>query len=288
MKTHMPAGKFARTVYRIDRKINSIIGSVKKNGVRTFWWNKEINFGDLLGPSLLREFGFTPIHAQTYNAEVVTVGSVLHLLSENYTGYIVGSGIIEDNAFRFPHAKILAVRGELTRERIGAPKGTILGDPGLLSDRLIKKRSHKRYTLGLIPHFFDMQDECIQAVVKKYPQEVHLINVKRGPLEVIREIDQCEYILSSSLHGMVVADSLGIPNTWMILSEKVRGAGFKFFDYASAFGCHYEPLKLTGVESLSELVGGTHNVSENIEETKRGIEVAYRRLRDELLDATKI
>ena len=64
--------------------------------------------------------------------------------------------------------------------------------------------------------------------------------VGRDPLEVIREIATCERIVSSSLHGLVTADAFGIPRRWQ-LSERVRGAAFKFRDYAAALGMPLEP-----------------------------------------------
>jgi len=47
---------------------------------------------------------------------------------------------------------------------------------------------------------------------------------------------QCRTIVSSSLHGLVVADSLGIPNMRMICSDRIRGGDYKYDDYYSAFG----------------------------------------------------
>ena len=43
-------------------------------------------------------------------------------------------------------------------------------------------------------------------------------------------------ILSSSLHGLVAADSFGIPNIRMVCSDRIYGGDFKYDDYYSAFG----------------------------------------------------
>ena len=37
------------------------------------------------------------------------------------------------------------------------------------------------------------------------------------------------------MHGLIAADSLGIPNQWFALSEQVIGNGYKFADYYSVF-----------------------------------------------------
>ena len=41
--------------------------------------------------------------------------------------------------------------------------------------------------------------------------------------------------MSSALHGLICADSLGIPNQHIILGEKVVGGEYKFKDYYSVF-----------------------------------------------------
>jgi pyruvyltransferase len=43
-------------------------------------------------------------------------------------------------------------------------------------------------------------------------------------------------VLSSSLHGLVIADSLRIPNQWAKLSTLIIGDDYKFVDYYSCFG----------------------------------------------------
>ena len=80
------------------------------------------------------------------------------------------------------------------------------------------------------------------------------------------DIDKCDFILSSSLHGIIVADSFNIPNAWIYLTDKVIGKGFKFHDYFSAIGINHKPLNLDGSESLSQLLKYCHKPPEAIEE----------------------
>jgi len=54
--------------------------------------------------------------------------------------------------------------------------------------------------------------------------------------DVVAEISKCEAVLSSSLHGLVVADSFGIPNRRAVASDLLTGGDYKFRDYYSAFG----------------------------------------------------
>ena len=55
-------------------------------------------------------------------------------------------------------------------------------------------------------------------------------------------------VLSSSLHGLVAADSFGVPNRHIVLSHKPKGDGFKFDDYYSAYGVEHRITDLRWAE----------------------------------------
>lgn len=272
-----------RTNYKnkkISRKINLLITKLARNPINVYWFDKTPNFGDLLTPELLRFYGLTPIHAPRQDAQLLLIGSVLDKVSENYSGIIMGSGLMYDQPKSFPNANIVAVRGKLTKERIGAPDSVLLGDPGLLADRLIDKRSKRTFKLGIVLHFVDQKDERITRILENAHQDILFIDVLKKPRKVIREIDKCDYILSSSLHGLVTADSLGIPNGWINLSDRVLGHGFKFLDYSSSINKIIEPNSIDGSESLDKLVKLTRPVSKEVLLVKEDLHFAFTRLRE--------
>lgn len=243
---------------------------------RVYWFERKLNFGDLLTPALLNHYGYKPVHYKTTKARIVAVGSVIHLLPVNYSGIVLGSGLIRDESIFLPNANFQAVRGPLTRERVAAPSDVILGDPGLLADRLISRREEKRWTLGFVPHMYDIDNVLIKDVKNKYPKETCVIDVRRDPQAVIRDIDQCENVLSSSLHGLVVADSLGIPAGWLHLSDRVIGGGFKFMDYNCCVGARFKPVPLYKNNALSTLIREVRIPEKDLYEIANHLENLFR------------
>jgi pyruvyltransferase len=104
----------------------------------------------------------------------------------------------------------------------------------------------------------------------------------RKPAAVLQDIDKCDAILSSSLHGLVCADSLNIPNGWLSLSDKVFGKGFKFRDHFSATEIFHNPLHVDGSESLSQLINHTIQPSSKIEEIKESLDHTFKAFRSSL------
>jgi polysaccharide pyruvyl transferase WcaK-like protein len=68
--------------------------------------------------------------------------------------------------------------------------------------------------------------------------------VERQPQAVIEDIARCEYVASSSLHGVIIAHALGVPAVWLRMSDQLKGGDFKFRDYASALGMQLAAMDL--------------------------------------------
>ena len=153
----------------------------------------------------------------------------------------------------------------------------MLGDPGLLVDKLIR-RQRKKIPLGCRFALHGSGDERINRIKNRYHSDVRIINVSQKIDSFIKNVDQCEHIISSSLHGIITAHSLEIPSAWIYLSDKVLGHGFKFRDYASAFDTILEPNYLDGSESLSDLVKMTQPVPDKVEQLKDNFDYAFQNL----------
>lgn len=205
-----------------------------------------LNMGDQLTPLIVgRCFGYKVVNVPVCEATLTGVGSYLWRLKERATGprlHVWGTGFIKRNsALPLPTADIEyhAVRGELSKRRIEESLGRRLdiptGDPGILASRLFDRPIPKSYRLGIVPHFRERDDPAFAQLCKLSDRSV-IIDPTGRPLDVIRQIASCELVLSSSFHGLVVADAFGIPNLHVKVSDRPRGDGFKFEDYYSSFG----------------------------------------------------
>lgn len=222
--------------------------------VKVYWHPDGYNFGDTLTPWLFLWYGAVAEFTRPPECVVVAVGSVLDSVPEDYTGMVWGTGLINDRPHVMPNAKILGVRGRLTAQRIGHPDAN-LGDPGLLVSRFLPA-AEKTHVLGLVPHKIHVDHPTIQHLVSP---DVILIDPGEPAAVVAEKISSCSAIVSTSLHGLVVADSYGIPAAWADLADRpLSGSGaFKFYDYESALSAGSRRVWITRDTTMLELMGKT-------------------------------
>lgn len=135
--------------------------------------------------------------------------------------------------------KIYAVRGKLTRQlllkqNIKCPE--IYGDPALLYPRFYYPKIEKKYKLGIIPHYIDIRNKNrnVDRLKQLNDKNTLFIDIMSGYENVIKQVLSCEKIVSSALHGVIIADAYDIPVMWIKFSDDVLGKGFKFRDYFSS------------------------------------------------------
>ncbi len=221
------------------------------------------NFGDTISPVLIeRIFGIRCELACPSECDIIAAGSTIeHALSRKKSNRpaLWGTGFIveADNYISSDDFDIVALRGEYSKGRVETSSNAIaLGDPGVLANFLLHDVPKKKYSLGIVPHYRDVEAPEVDFLAKE--AGVKVISVRNYPECVVREIAECDCILASSLHGLVVADSLGIPNVHIKLSNKVLGGSYKFKDYYSAFNdtsryCQLD-LKLIQDSPVSQIV----------------------------------
>lgn len=237
--------------------------------VKIYYWKFRRNFGDFLTSLLLQKFAHLPSEWTVPNeAELVMVGSILEKMPEDWNGIIAGAGKLhEKTKLNFPNAKILGVRGPLTAR--GLKGNIVLADPGLLADELVKSRD-KKYDLGIIPHWTDITLEHDPRFTKFNPK---IIRVGDDPLEVIKEISYCKKIVSSSLHGIVLADAFGIPRRIEISPRALshihqEGGLFKWLDYSASINTDFE-IGVTKEIDRNIIMEKQYELFDMLEEVKR-------------------
>ena len=247
--------------------------------VGTYWWTGLPNFGDDLTPMLLPRYGIVPVHRRAVEARLAGVGSILEHLPPGFTGAVWGSGLMDDAARPMREAKLLAVRGRLTAERVDAPDETALGDPGLLVSRGLR-RAEPKWDVGVVLHFSQRGNRALANLADTPGSGVRMIDVRRPAAPVIREISQCAVIVTTSLHGLIIADSFGIPAVWLTAEPRLSGGTFKFHDYESVVtprGSRH--LEFDERMSLAQVVARAEAAPRvTVEEVCHGLEAAIRRL----------
>ena len=204
------------------------------------------NFGDLASPYLIEKLSDRKTKHIKPNSfwyrhflkHFLSTGSILGHANAN--SVVWGSGIIQQNDTP-GKAKLLAVRGPKSRQRLCALGYCVpekYGDPALLLPKVYQPGIPKTHKLGILPHYTDYKEA---KRLFGADEKVKIIDVFTHRLEsVLDEILCCEQIVSSSLHGLIVAHAYGIPAVWVKFSNKLFGDNIKFYDYFASVGIKYE------------------------------------------------
>jgi len=271
------------------KTIGSIVSSSWSTRSVTVGYYLYDNFGDLLTPDILEYFGVRPFHCPNFRyAKAIGVGSLLHKVPDNYAGYFLGSGMIAAERRKIPNAIPLLVRGRLTKELLNCSSDTLVGDPGLIVDLVYSKfvAKEKIWDIGVVPHYSDLENDFVKRVLNDTSKlEALMIDVRKSPSEVVREISQCKMIVSSSLHGLIVSDSLGIPSCWLKVSDKILGGDFKFRDYYSCFGLDKRPIIPNEKYGLEQFLDkGQVTPTDSAMAIKHDIRLAYKTFARSVVD----
>lgn len=214
--------------------------TVARGSVPVVFFDRQLNVGDAITPYLVQKLTGKPVYRVRSNVVVhlLAVGSIIHEV--RCRSLVWGSGILD--AERLPgrdtleRARFLAVRGRLTQQLLAASGADVaaaaIGDPAVVMPLFYEpKRSDQAYRIGLVPHYVDRETPLVRYMASL--PGISLIDVSQQPEPFIDDICQCELVVSSSLHGLILADSYRVPNLWVRFSDGLVGGEFKFHDYYS-------------------------------------------------------
>lgn len=223
-----------------------------------FYWSeikfiskKRENYGDLLSKYLVEKISGKKVQwvhpkkqpwYKWHKTNYVTIGSVIHHASRN--SIVWGSGII-DKQQPIEKADFRAVRGPQTRKflmGLGYECPEVYGDPAILLPKYYNPLVEKQYKLGVIPHYQDF--DRAKEIFKQNPNILVVDLMTLDVKAVTRQILSCKKCISSSLHGVIVAQAYNIPTVWVKFSDKIFGDDIKYIDYLESvrLECYQAPF----------------------------------------------
>lgn len=202
-----------------------------------YWWkpnqgtiHEGTNFGDELSVAIIEKITGKPIkRAQhTDRCKLMAIGSIIQFARNN--DVIWGSGMngkdLNWKSYPFQVLDVRAVRGPLTQQflmKLGINTPSIFGDPALLLPLLFPEfqvSSIPKYKYIVIPHISEMHI---------LPKNKNVVLPTAPWRKIIKKILQSEFVISSSLHGIIAAEAFGIPSRFIRLTN--NEPDFKYQDY---------------------------------------------------------
>jgi pyruvyltransferase len=203
--------------------------------INATWFKSKFgnNWGDALNPILINKISNKYVNYVDFDQDVpkfLCIGSILEFSLPNTI--VWGSGFLSsDRYLTYIPKKVVAVRGPLSAKILRDKHNisvNIFGDPSYLYKEFYNPKLSKKYKLGIIPHYVDYQ------TVLNFKTNYKIINILDPIEKVIDEVSECENIISSSLHGLILAHMYEIPFKWVKFSNLVSGDDFKFRDWMNS------------------------------------------------------
>ena len=271
-----------------------------RNKVNLEYWNFNENLGDLLAPVvtqwMLHRLGLDLSREAAKPCHLMTIGSVLGL--GVFDAVIWGSGV---NSFAhvgrvttqkgYRKLDIRAVRGPITAQVLrenGYTCPQIYGDPAILLPLIYPgRRPEKKKKYVVIDHY-----------MKRKTTGDDRLSIRTGDYRTfLDKILEAEVVYSSSLHGIILAESYGVPSVFLrqgMEEESILPAitatvtKFDGMDYRSIASVpSEEDKKLRRVEEGARIPETTVRTQENLVHLyKRGrmLVASYEAIRFQRLD----
>jgi pyruvyltransferase len=158
---------------------------------------------------------------------LVGIGSIMHFARNGDVVWGAGvNGKADEALFTATELDIRAVRGPLTRdflERRGIPAPAVFGDPALLLPAYLPQlrewTADRTHALTIVPNLNDLPG---------YPERPELLNPRSPLMLCLERIARSRFVVGSSLHGIIIAEALGVPARLVTSPKEHR---LKYEDY---------------------------------------------------------
>ena len=258
-------------IYNYDYGLNNTTPNI---------YNKyDKNFGDGVNKIFWEKITNKEIQYNKNETHYITTGSIMNLVHNN--SIILGSGFISEkgdiggnnfnsnnnNKYSTP-SKIIAVRGPLSRSKlikfnIECPKN--YADPLILIPCIYNKSINIiDKIVGIIPHYIDQNNNNIKILtnnLKKKGYTIHIIDITVGDnyTKLIDNINKCKYIISSSLHGIILGLIYKKKTIFLEFSNNVIGNKFKFYDFFYSLNIKYNNNNIYNYKVLDNIININYN-----------------------------
>lgn len=209
------------------------------------YWCESNNLGDTLTPVIVNYMlslrGIDPNQRVSKKKHLYAVGSVLTAGIQDCT--VWGSGILNariTNRCRNRELDIRAVRGPFTRAILmdyGYECPAIYGDPAMLMPEIYQPNvlPEKKYKYGVVMH----KDQKFKV---DETSDTLIIDICTADYKLfVNQILSVEKVISSSLHGIILAETYGVPA--ILLKPKVDI--LKYHDWYYSTGRYTFPVAKT-------------------------------------------
>jgi pyruvyltransferase len=240
---------------KIEDRIRSFTNQSKPqpDKIALKYFQKYPNSGDVFSMKLAQTYFFDhqiiPVRPaqKGVNISLMLLGSILQR-ADSHT-VVCGAGFMfSDGTVAEKPKAVVCVRGPLSGDLLdkqGINHPEKYADPGVMAPFIFTNKTPVTHKIGIIPHYKDLKHTWIKSCKK---QGCNIINVFTPLPLFFKQIQQCEIILSSSLHGIIFAHAYGKPALWIELSNKVAGNGFKFYDYYASVGLKPDVVQRIWIE----------------------------------------
>ncbi len=207
-----------------------------EEGLPLFCWQQKefVNFGDHLAVVIVERIIQDPVRVHTKaEKKLLGLGSLLYFANTGDVLWGTGCNYKYDKKsdYGFTDLDVRAVRGPLTKafiEEMGVKCPEVYGDPALLFPYLFpefKKKENPSRPYIIVPHLYERD---------LFEPAPHVISPIAHWRVVVGAILDSRFVISGSLHAIIIAESYGIPARYLRLSEKEPL--FKYHDYYASTG----------------------------------------------------
>ena len=215
-----------------------------KDIVNLEWYKDDVNLGDYLSTVIYKYM--LSRHSIDESAKssgkktkhLMAVGSILGG-SGDFDATVWGSGIRNFSSVRglcrkkiYQKLDVRAVRGPFTRDALlqcGIKCPKVYGDPAVLMPLIYKPEVKEKSGTVLILHFLTPPSQYTER------EDVTLLNIQTEDYKsFIDAIASADKVISSSLHGIILAEAYGIPAVF--LRKGIESETIKFFDWYYSTG----------------------------------------------------